>query len=170
MAYEANYCPQCGTPLEDREAFGRVRRACPSCGLIFFRDLKVAVGALIRDRDRVLLVRRAIRPEKGKWALPAGYMEYDEEPRDAVRREVREEVGLEVEIREVLDVFPLHNPYARGVIIVYAAFPAGAVPATLTAEDDVDLVRWFNAENIPWDDLAFESTRRILERWRDGVL
>jgi len=56
------------------------------------------------------------------------------------------------------------------VIIVYAAFPAGAVPATLTAEDDVDLVRWFNAENIPWDDLAFESTRRILERWRDGVL
>ena len=170
MAYEANYCPQCGTPLVDREAYGRIRRVCPSCGLVFFRDLKVAVGALVRQDNQVLLVRRAVHPEKGKWALPAGYMEYDEEPRSAAQREIREETGLDVTIGPVLDVFPLHNPYVRGVIIVYDARPMGSPPDRLTADDDVDIARWFQVEEIPWDALAFESTRAILERWRKGEI
>lgn len=164
--YDVNFCPQCGTRMEQKEVFNRVRPVCPACGLIFFRDLKVAVGALITNgHDRVLLVRRAVRPEKGKWALPAGYMEYDEEPIQALRREVAEETGLEVEPTRVLDVFPLHNPYARGVIVVYEARVRGPVPDVVNPEDDVDAARWFTREEIPWESLAFESTRSILERW-----
>lgn len=164
--YDVKFCPQCGTRMEEKEAFGRARPVCPNCGLIFFRDLKVAVGALITNgRDRVLLVRRAVRPEKGKWALPAGYMEYEEEPIQALRREVAEETGLDVEPQRVLDVFPLHNPYARGVIVIYAAHVRGPVPETLAPDDDVDAVRWFTQDEIPWESLAFESTRRVLKRW-----
>ncbi len=170
MRYEANFCPQCATPLVDREVFGRVRRVCPACGVILFRDPKVAVGGLVLHQDHALLVRRAVHPEKGKWALPAGYMEYDEEPIPALKREIREETGLQVRVLRLLDVFPLHNPFARGVIIVYQAEPEPPVPDTLQGEDDIDLARWFLPSEVPWDMLAFESTRIILRRWTEGAL
>lgn len=169
--YDVKFCPQCGTRMEEREAFGRLRPVCPNCGLIFFRDLKVAVGALITNgSDHVLLVRRAVRPEKGKWALPAGYMEYEEEPIQALKREVAEETGLDVDPLRVLDVFPLHNPYARGVVIVYEARVRGPVPDVVNPEDDVDEARWFAREEIPWEELAFESTRTILRRWSENLV
>ncbi len=170
MTFTPHYCPRCGARLHDRHVFGRMRRVCPACGFIFFRDHKVAVGAFIHHRDRVLLVRRAVDPEKGKWALPAGYMEYDEEPIPALYREVAEETGLSVRVTRLLDVFPLRTPHARGVIIMYEAVPEGPVPEHPPAADDVDAVRWFRREAIPWTELAFESTRHILRRWREGQL
>lgn len=170
MAYSVNYCPRCGNLMEDRMVFGRMRRACPRCNLVFFRDLKVAVGALITCGQEVLLVRRAVDPERGKWALPAGYMEYEEEPVPALQREVKEETGLVITVTRLLDVFPLTNPYARGVIIVYEARPLGEKPEGMEAADDVSEVRWFLPQEIEWDMLAFESTRAVLRQWVEGTL
>ena len=157
-----NFCPRCAHELEDQERFGRMRRVCPSCGFIFFRDPKVAVGVLVEDGERVLLVRRAVIPQLGWWALPAGYMEFDEEPQEAARRETQEETGLQVELTGLLDVFPITSPNGRGVLIVYWARPAGG---ELRAGDDVSDARWFAPEELP-EDLAFESTRAALARWR----
>jgi len=162
VRFEMNFCPRCGHLLEDREAFGRVRRVCPACGFVFFRDHKVAVGALIERDGRVLLVRRAVTPRMGMWALPAGYMDYDEVPEQALRREVREETALDVHVGDVLGVFPLDNPDARGVIIVYWA---RANAGEARAGDDVSQVGWFAPDELP-DDLAFESTRWALARWQ----
>lgn len=162
MPIEMNFCPRCAHELEDQERFGRMRRVCPSCGFIFFRDPKVAVGVLVEDGARVLLVRRAVIPQLGWWALPAGYMEFDEEPQEAARREAQEETGLQVELTGLLDVFPITSPNGHGVLIVYWARPAGG---ELRAGDDVSDARWFAPEELP-EDLAFESTRAALARWR----
>lgn len=162
MSWQANYCPVCGHGLTDQEVFGRVRRVCPACGFIFFRDPKVAVGVLVEDGGRVLLVRRAVVPKMGWWALPAGYMEADEEPREAARREVQEETGLEVEVTGLMDVLPIATPGGRGVIILYWARPVGGA---LQSGDDASEARWFTAEELPAD-LAFESTVVALSRWR----
>jgi len=159
---EMNFCPRCAHALEDQEKFGRMRRVCPACGFIFFRDPKVAVGVLVEDGERVLLVRRAVIPQLGWWALPAGYMEFDEEPQEAARREAEEETGLQVELTGLLDVFPITSPNGRGVLIVYWARPAGG---DLHAGDDVSDARWFAPEELP-EDLAFESTKAALARWR----
>jgi len=163
MRFEMNYCPRCGYELVDQEAFGRMRRVCPACGFVFFRDPKVAVSVLLEKRGEVLLVRRAVIPRIGYWALPAGYMEWDEEPRQAALREVAEETGLEVELTGLLDVFPINNPNARGALIVFRGRPIGGTPAPT---DDVSEVRWFSAKEIPWDELAFDSTRQVLQQWR----
>ena len=162
MSFAMNFCPQCGHLLEDREAFGRVRRVCPTCGFVFFRDPKVAVGALIAREEHVLLVRRAVVPRIGMWALPAGYMDYDETPEDAVRREVQEETGLTVEVGDLLGVFPMDNPHGRGIILIYWAHPDAGEPR---AGDDVSEVRWFHCDELP-EELAFESTRQAVARWR----
>ena len=66
----------------------------------------VGVGAVVIDGDQVLLIRRGQQPMKGQWSLPGGALEVGETLLDGVRREVREETGLEVEpvaLIEVLD-------------------------------------------------------------------
>ncbi|MBC8449984.1 MAG: NUDIX hydrolase [Chloroflexi bacterium] len=156
-----NFCPACAHPLQDRERFGRTRRTCSRCGFVHFREPKVAVAVLVEDeRGRVLLVRRAVLPALGRWAFPSGFMDYDEEPRAAAQREVAEETGLQVQVREVLDVATLGQEDQRqGVIIFFAGRPTGG---RLRPGDDVSEVRWFAADEIPYDELAFSGTRRLL--------
>jgi ADP-ribose pyrophosphatase YjhB (NUDIX family) len=159
------YCPRCGAPLAEGIRFGRARRFCRYCGFIHFQDPKVAVGALVSDGRCVLLVRRAAPPRVGYWALPAGYMDGDELPEQALVREVEEETGLRIKVRDFRSVTPLAGwAEQRGLLLLYVAEPAGA-PQVLSAHDDVSEVRWFAPGEIPWDDLAFESTAEILRGW-----
>jgi len=123
------------------------------------------VGALVSDGRHVLLVRRAVPPRPGFWALPAGYMDGDELPEEALAREVAEETGLRIEVRDLQAVTPLGGwTEQRGLLLLYRASPAGPC-GELSAHDDVSEVRWFGPEEIPWDQLAFESTEEILRGW-----
>jgi len=160
---ELNYCPRCGHPLEDREAFGRVRRFCPTCERIIFRDHKVAAGVLVEHEGQVLLVRRAVNPRRGTWSFPAGFVECDEEPAEAAVRECREETGLEVEVTGILDVIGPEPDGAASIVVVYRARPVGG---ELQAGDDVDRVAFFAPDALP--PLAFRATRVALDKWRDS--
>jgi ADP-ribose pyrophosphatase YjhB (NUDIX family) len=163
MAAVYVYCPRCGAPLAEGFFFGRPRRFCHFCGFIHFRDPKVAVAALVSDGRRVLLVRRAMPPRPGYWAMPAGYMDGDELPEAALAREVEEESGLQIEVGNFQAVTSLGGwGEQRGLLLVYRARPVGG---TLSAHDDVSEVRWFEQGEIPWDELAFESTAEFLRGW-----
>lgn len=157
------YCPHCGAPLADGLKFGRVRRVCRYCGFTHFVEPKVAVAALVSDGARVLLVRRAAVPRIGFWALPAGYMDGDELPEEAVVREVAEETGITIRVLGLHGIAPLAGwAERRGILVLYAAEPIAGEAA---AADDVSEVRWFAQEEIPWDELAFESTAQFLRGW-----
>ncbi len=157
-----NYCPTCGHPLEDRLAFGRVRRYCPACKTIIFREHKVAAGVLVEQNGHVLLVRRRMRPRRGQWTFPAGFVDYDEAPADAAVRECREETGLEVEITALLDVIPgREHSHGADITIVYLAQQIGG---ELHAADDADRVGFFPPDQLP--PLAFLATETALESWQ----
>jgi ADP-ribose pyrophosphatase YjhB (NUDIX family) len=143
--------------------FGRIRRFCRYCGFIRFNDPKVAVAGLVSDGARVLLVRRAAVPRIGFWALPAGYMDADEIAEEAVAREIAEETGIAVQVEGLHGVAPLAGwNERRGILIVYRAVPVGG---ELAAGDDVSEARWFAPAQIPWTELAFESTVQFLREW-----
>ncbi len=164
MRYPVNFCQVCGEPMSDQVAFGKVRRVCSSCGFIYFEDPKVAVAAFIEDQERVLLVRRANNPERGKWALPAGYMDAGEDPRAAAAREVLEETGLEVEILRLVQVMG-PNEFGTSLILIYAARALGG---EARPQDDVDALCWLTrTDSLP--DLAFESTRTMIAAWKNGA-
>lgn len=140
-----------------------MRRVCPGCGFIFFNDPKVACGVLVAHGGQVLLVRRAVEPKQGDWALPAGFMEIDEGPVAAAMRECREETGLIVRVTGLVGVYPITgDPGRRGVLIIYRATPEGG---RLQAGDDALEVQFFGPEALP-ENIAFLSTRRALLRWR----
>ncbi len=148
--------------MTQREAFGRPRAACNACGFVHFRDPKVAAAVLLGDQGRVLLVRRAVDPRRGFWALPAGFVEVDELPDEAAAREALEETGLHVAVGNLLRIRRTSNPDKPGLLLTYQGQVIGGA---LQASDDVSEARWFSAQEIPWDDLAFETTRESLHDW-----
>ena len=167
--YIADYCPACGHPTEQAMRHGRMRPVCPSCGHIVFFDPKVAVIGFIKHADknpaeRILLVQRNVDPGKGFWSLPGGFVELSEHPQDALKREIREETGLEIRIDDLLDVF--HNPQdGNPVIIAYAGTVTGGA---VTAGDDAARVEWRTKDDLP--PLVFTSTQTLVSRWVDGEL
>jgi ADP-ribose pyrophosphatase YjhB (NUDIX family) len=104
------------------------------------------VGALIIDKDRILLVERGREPLKGYWSIPGGAVETGERLEDALRREVREETGLEVEVVHLVEVFERIMKKEDGgveyhyILIDYICRPAGGV---LQASDDASRAEWF---------------------------
>ena len=157
---DVRFCPSCGGPVRVPDGGGRVPR-CTACGRWHHLDPKVGVGALVRDGEgRLLLVQRAVAPGKGLWALPAGYVDADEDPRAAAAREVREETGLEVVCGAVVDVYP-----GGGGASFFLAFEAELVGGVLGAADDALDAGFFALEALP--EMAFESTRDAARRLAD---
>jgi ADP-ribose pyrophosphatase YjhB (NUDIX family) len=158
----ANYCPVCGAPTKIVERYGRLRPVCTDCDTTVFFEPKVAVVVLIAAGERVLLIQRANDPAKGTWAMPAGFVELDEDPRAAARRETLEETGLEIEITQLIDV--LHRPDPNGLADIVIAYRARIVGGTLLAGDDAAAVGWYRRDDIP--EIGFRTTEILLGRWQ----
>jgi ADP-ribose pyrophosphatase YjhB (NUDIX family) len=156
------YCPRCATPLETREVSGKARRACPSCGFVYFTDPKVGVGVLVVNNGRVLLVRRTMDPERGKWSLPSGYLDQGEDPRETAVRETLEETNLHVTIERLLGVY--HNPPAQGGASIFILYQARLLAGEPQAGDDADAVGFFALDELP--ELAFTSTFEAITQLR----
>lgn len=165
------FCPYCATHLQVREIYNQPRPVCPHCGFVHFLDPKVAVIGLVTHKGRVLLIQRAINPEKGKWALPGGYMDAGEMPEAALQRELLEEVNLAIRVTGLLSIFPMianraSHPHTQtqGIVLAYRAQVADPQATTLVCADDACAADWFMPTEIPVD-LAFESTQTLLTNW-----
>lgn len=158
LADEVKYCPRCGAGLIQELKFGKERPCCPSCSWIYFADPRVAAAVLVEREGKVLLVRRAIPPEEGRWTLPAGFIDAGENPARAAERECLEETGLHVHVVALVDVIAALE-HARGahILIVYRA---ELLSGELHPADDVDRAAFFDRNDLP--PLAFRSTKKIL--------
>ena len=156
------FCPVCGSALEPRvlKITEPKRLVCTntSCGFVFYLDPKIAVGTIIKmTSGKIVLVKRAIEPGYGKWVFPGGYVDRGEEITLAALREAREESGLEVRLDHLINIYSY--PGRAPIVVVYAATYLGG---DLVVDDAGLEARTFVPESIPWDDLAFRSTREAL--------
>jgi len=157
------YCALCGSQMRSRTVLPDHKRfkVCVSCGFVYFPGPKLVAGCLVIENSRVLLLRRGIEPQIGKWTFPGGYVDLGESPATAALRETREEVGLQVDLGRVLGVYtdPAH-PIAA--VVVYMATP-GNDEASIT--DEATEVRYFAPPDIPWHEIAFPTTHDALRDW-----
>jgi ADP-ribose pyrophosphatase YjhB (NUDIX family) len=157
------FCGLCGGALRERLLLDDREQhwVCAACGFVFFPGPQLVAGCLVERDGKILLLRRGAEPERGKWTFPAGYVDFGETPSAAAERETLEEVRMRVRVGKMLDLYAAPaNPHA--VVAVYLAEPAGDEPSA-TAE--APEVRYFTPHDIPWDELAFESTGAALRAW-----
>jgi len=162
------HCPRCAAGLERRRPAGddEERLVCPACGLVLYENPAPTAGAIVNDDEgRIMLVRRAIEPFKGKWDVPGGFVKPGEDGDDAVRRELDEELGVAVLVGAAAWV--VADTYgADGVPTLNVFYPARIVSGEPTPADDVAEVAWFGADELPPEsEIAFPCVREVLARW-----
>ena len=158
------YCRICGAHMESRipEDDDHIRLVCPRCGHVHYENPKLVVGCIPVTGDRLLLCKRNIAPQKGRWTLPAGYLENGESVQDGAVRETLEETRSEVEIIAPYRMFNLVF-----VQQIYLMFRAKLLDENFGPTKESTAVRLFHEAEIPWDDIAFESIRQTLKDYFD---
>lgn len=122
VAVEPDHCHRCGAEVGTREWQGRERAWCGECELLFSRSPVPAVHVIVHDGDRVLLLDEPIPQHEDVWSLPGGHVEPDEEPTEAVVRELEEETGLRADPADLSFLTILHAelPAIAFYFITYA--------------------------------------------------
>lgn len=159
------FCPRCAGDLEHRD--GSVR--CARCGFVGYANSAPTASALVEDgQGRVLLSLRAVEPYAGRWDLPGGYLAEHEHPLDGLRRELREEAGVEIEPVELLGIWMDwygDGPDANATLNLY--WTARITAGMPRPADDVAELRWFPPDELPRpDEIAFPNTVEVLAAWR----
>ena len=155
-----NFCSVCAAPVVQRVPPGDSlpRGVCESCGTVHYRNPRLIVGALPIWEDKVLLCKRAIEPQHGKWTLPAGFMENGESVEEAAIRETLEEACARIELGPLFAMISV--PYIHQVHVIYRA---QLLDLDFAAGDESLEVRLFDEAEIPWSDIAFRTIRRSLK-------
>jgi 8-oxo-dGTP diphosphatase len=154
------YCPRCSAELIKKRVDHSLRKICPVCGFVSYRNPAPAAGVIIEKEGQIVLVRRKYNPYKGDWCLPAGFMEYGESPEHCAVREVKEETNLEIKLTGLFRVYSgSDDPRVRAILIVYLGKILSGEPAP---GDDASEVKFFPFNNIP-QNIAFQSHRQTLK-------
>jgi NAD+ diphosphatase len=152
------YCGFCGSPTKDKS--DELARQCTACGQLFFPRISPAILAVVRKDGKLLLARNA-RSTTGFWSLIAGFVEPGETFEDCVRREVMEEVGIEVEVDGYLGSQPW--PFPDQLMLGFAArWKAGELKPD---GDEIAEAGWFGPADHPPIPGHGSLSRRLI----DGV-
>lgn len=153
------HCPKCGGALQLQQFKPHEphRRVCQDCAFVFYDDPKVAACTIPVLDGKVVLLKRGIEPSYGKWVFPGGFLDRGERVEAAAIRETWEEVNLQVEVKQLLNVYSY-----SGYPVVVIVYLADIVGGELQAMDEALEVGTFAPEEIPWEELAFTSTRDAL--------
>jgi len=162
--FHFRFCPACGgalgkTKVKENEP---ERLVCSQCAFILYQDPKLVACTIVEMNNKIVLLKRAIDPQKGKWVIPGGYVDQGEEVEAAAIRETREECGIAIRIKGLLGVYSYTGRVA--VVVVYVA---DYLSGDLVADDESQAVRLCSREEIPWNDLAFPSTKDALKDYFD---
>lgn len=152
------FCPACG--LKSFRTVSEKAYICGVCGFEFFHNVAAAVSVLLEHEGCGLMTLRAAEPGQGMLDLPGGFIDCGETAEDALRREVREELALELGTLEYIGSFPNEYNY-RGILyhtldIVFRA-RLDSAPEAVMDSNEISGIEWVKLANIPFERIAFKS-------------
>jgi ADP-ribose pyrophosphatase YjhB (NUDIX family) len=158
-----HYCPSCATRLRDADDEGGA--TCPSCERVWYQDSSPTAGAAIVHDGKALVTQRAREPEKGRFDVPGGFLRVGEEPVEGLKREVREELGIEIDtdVDQCISMVP-HTYGMDGGYVLALGFRARLVSGDPSPADDVAAFKWVTTEDLDGLDFAWPHDRELIRR------
>ena len=160
------HCRVCGAAVAYRlpdDGDTRQRAVCPACHTVHYDNPLNVVGTVPvwgDDGSQVLLCKRNIEPRRGKWTLPAGFMELGETTAEGAARETIEEAGASFEMQAL---FALMNVVRVGQIHLF--YRAKLLSSDFNPGHESMEARLFSESEIPWGEIAFKTVKETLERY-----
>lgn len=148
------FCSECGHRVEQRLIGDDLvpRFQCTHCNMIHYENPKILVSCYATWEDKVLWIRRATPPSKGKWAAPSGFLEAGEVLTEAAARELYEETRAKVDMERMTLHMVGNLPQMNQIYIVFHA-PLLTPEFTVTAE--ADQVCLLTLDEFPFDEFAY---------------
>lgn len=156
------FCPTCKTALEYKFIDGRNRLSCSKCGFILWSNPKPVVSLLVCRADEVLMVQRAKEPLFGYWCLPGGFLEYEESPQEGVIRELKEELGTEVSINKLINIYQIDNdPRGIHLDIIFS----GNTEDEIKPNEELSGYKYLDINNLP-EKIAYKHREAIRDYFK----
>ena len=159
------YCPKCGE--KSLRQLNPKKFECEHCTFTIYKNAVASVAAIIEYHGKIIMTRRGKDPGKGKLDLPGGFVDEDETLEEALRREVKEEIGLQIHDLSYLCSFPNRYPY-KG--IEYSTIDSIFICKTdsmhiVCEEEEVERCEVLDPRKLNLDDVAFTSIRNALGQY-----
>ncbi len=157
------HCKNCGAAVVYRipdDGDTKLRAVCPACLTVHYENPLNVVGTVPHFGDRVLLCKRNIEPRRGKWTLPAGFMELDETLAEGAARETVEEAGAQFEME---GLFSIVNVARVGQVHMF--YLARLLSERFNPGFETMEARLFAEADIPWEEIAFRTVKETLQHY-----
>ena len=159
------FCPSCASThfsFPDNRLF-----LCEDCGFTYYHNIAAAVALVFTFEDKVLFTVRNVDPDKGKWDLPGGFIDPNETAEEAACREIREELGLNLQASDLKYITTSPNnylyknvPYRTMDIFYECALPSDVI--NVAAEDEIQELIWVKRSEIDLEKIGFVSIRKVI--------
>ena len=159
------FCPNCQSQNFDFE--NCVKFHCNDCGFVYYHNIAAAVAVILKFKDKILFTVRNVDPDKGKWDLPGGFIDPNENAQEAACREIKEELGLDLQPSDLIFVTTSPNnylyknvPYRTMDLFFECELPSDKI--TITAEDEIKELLWVKTSEIDLNKIGFVSIRKVI--------
>lgn len=158
------YCPNCKAEVKVTDRL----IDCRACGFHFYFNPS-PTNALIFENKKgeILLTKKEGGPKKGFWDLPGGFVEFNENMEEALKREIREELNIEIKDYKYFGSYPGYYPYRgfiyRPLAFIYSSILTLKQTKKLKPADDISEIKFFSKNKIPWSKIAFIDVKTALK-------
>jgi len=163
------YCPKCGSM--ELLVFESNGMKCITCGFVYFHNTASAAAAIIETSAGILIVKRNHEPKKGLFDVPGGFVNYRESLEDALRREIREELSIELESVQYFGSFPNIYKFEQVTYFTTDVFfrcPLKSAPS-IRNNDEISEYMWCTPDTLPIDQFAFDSAKGAFALYKSIV-
>lgn len=152
-----SYCPNCGKKNSIKE-LNKTDYQCQACQWRFWNNPKTTVVVVFALGDQYLFSERAIEPNKGKYDMPGGFLEYNEDPYQAAAREIKEELAFEIDPNKLKFITARTEEYIPYISCtdIFFAYSLDNKPH-FVAQDDI--------ESLRWEPLSFMNTDQFVDKY-----